>query len=119
VTVVRASIVVAPDTAARAADLLTRELRRSASYDTGLAALVVDLTAVALGDDETARSWPDPDGGITVDAYARTVGLTPGAIRKRIRSGHLEARKEHGRWRIRQRQNEPAAPWSTRPKHCD
>jgi hypothetical protein len=110
VTVVRAVIVVAPDTAARAAAVLTTHVRATGSYDTDLAQLVVDLTAIAVasGDDGTARSWPDHDGGVTVASYAQTVGLTPGAIRKRIRSGHLPATKEHGRWRIRQRQNEPA-----------
>jgi hypothetical protein len=88
------------DTAARAAAALTAHLRRTGGYDTGLAALVVDLTAVALGHGETSRVSLDGFEALTSAEYARANGITTGAARRRAREGRVAAHKERGRWRV-------------------
>jgi hypothetical protein len=98
--IVRAAIVVEPETASRVAAILTRHLRITDSYDTGIAFLITDLTAVALGNGDASPSSPPATDALTIAQYARLIGLTPGAARKRARTGAVSARKERGRWRI-------------------
>jgi hypothetical protein len=99
---IRGAFMVPPDadTAARAAAALTAHMRRTGSYDVGLAALVVDFNAVALGSAESSRVSPDGFEALTIAEYARSCGITTGAARRRAREGRISAHKERGRWQV-------------------
>jgi hypothetical protein len=102
-------VAVDADTAARAAAVLTAHLRRTGSYDTGLAVLLRDLSlVVAAGHATTPPGSPDGLEALTIAEYARSCGITDNAARKRAREGRVRADKERGRWRVLPQPNGPA-----------
>src|SRR5436305_13055593 len=48
----------------------------------------------------TRQAETEHDTILTVDDAAVVLGITPGAVRKRIERGHLSARKHRGQWRV-------------------
>jgi hypothetical protein len=105
--IIEHAIAVDADTAGRAAAALTAHLRRDGSFDVALAALVVDLSAVALGNGSASPSSPPSSEALTIEEYSRLSGLKPGACRRRAREGRVPAVKERGKWRISPQPNEP------------
>jgi hypothetical protein len=98
--IVHAAIVVSPETANVAAKVLVAHLRASGSYDTGLAALVADLVAVAVSDDNVSGTVTVAADWLTIRQYAALVGISPSGARERARVGRVPARKVDGRWQL-------------------
>jgi hypothetical protein len=71
------------------------EARREGAAVASVAQAVAHATVSGVSSSMMGRE-------LTTKEYASAVGVTPGAIAKRCRSGTLPARQKHGEWLIRE-----------------